>query len=94
MTRQVLNLFAADAIRRSHAMAQALSQQNVVQLEEVAHALAGAAVNIGAHALARECSQLEQACSAGRMPVQATQLVQQITQLAAQSVAALQEFRG
>jgi signal transduction histidine kinase/DNA-binding response OmpR family regulator len=93
MTRKVLHLFSADALRRTHAMAQALSQHDVAGLAQVAHALAGAAVNIGAHALASECGRLEQACSAGAMPAQATQMVQAITELSRQSVAALDEFR-
>ncbi len=94
MTRQVLSLFRADSIRRVHAMTQALTSHDAAELAQVAHALAGAAVNVGAHALARACSELEQACSAGQLPAQATQQVQAIALLTTQSVAALKAFQG
>jgi signal transduction histidine kinase/CheY-like chemotaxis protein len=94
MTRQVLSLFSADSLRRVHAMTQALTSHNAAELEQIAHALSGAAVNIGAHALARACSELEHACSEGKMPAQATHQVQTIAQLTTQSVAALKEFQG
>jgi signal transduction histidine kinase/DNA-binding response OmpR family regulator len=94
MTRQVLTLFGADSVRRVHVMAQALTDSDVAELEQVTHALAGAAVNVGAHALARACTELEKACGTGQMPAKATQRVQEITQLVSQTVAALQDFRA
>jgi signal transduction histidine kinase/DNA-binding response OmpR family regulator len=94
MTRQVLSLFSSDSLRRVHAMTQALTSHDVAELEQVAHALSGAAINIGARALASACSELEHACAEGKMPAQATQQVQTIAQLTTQSVAALKEFQG
>jgi signal transduction histidine kinase/DNA-binding response OmpR family regulator/HPt (histidine-containing phosphotransfer) domain-containing protein len=94
MTRQVLNLFSADSIRRVHAMTQALSSHDASELAQIAHALSGAAVNIGAHALARACSELEKACNEGQMPAQATQQVQAITQLTTESLAVLSQFKN
>jgi signal transduction histidine kinase/DNA-binding response OmpR family regulator len=94
MTRQVLSLFSADSIRRVHAMTQALTSHDTAELAQIAHALAGAAVNVGAHALAHACTQLERECGADQMPAQATQQVQAIAQLTTQSVIALKDFKG
>ncbi len=92
MTRQVLKLFSADAISRVHAMTKALASDDAQELGRIAHALAGAAVNVGAHALAQACSDLEQACDSARSPKSATRLVQDIAQLTTQSLGALSDF--
>ncbi len=87
---QVVSLFVTDTIRRVHAMAQTVISRDANELGKIAHALAGAAANVGAVPLARACGELEEACGAGVMPAQATSLVQAIALLSTQSIEALQ----
>ncbi len=94
MTSQVIQLFSSDAIGRVHAMAQAVIVQDAAELEQIAHALAGSAANVGANLLAHACIQLEQACRSQTMPAQATRSVQAIALLTTQSVAALKNFKA
>ena len=78
-----------DTISRVHAMAQTVISRDVAELGKIAHALAGAAANVGAVPLAKACSQLERECNTPAMPAQATQSVQAIALLSTQSIEAL-----
>lgn len=59
MTREVVGLFLADAPRRLDAIAQALASGDNEELSRAAHALKGAAGNIGAVAVQAVCATLE-----------------------------------
>jgi CheY-like chemotaxis protein/HPt (histidine-containing phosphotransfer) domain-containing protein len=65
MTREVIALFVADAPNRLAAIAQAVSDMDATSLAKAAHALKGAASNIGAVALHHAAGALEQAAKAG-----------------------------
>jgi signal transduction histidine kinase/CheY-like chemotaxis protein/HPt (histidine-containing phosphotransfer) domain-containing protein len=58
-TREVIALFVADAPGRLQALSDALAQQDAAALSRAAHALKGAASNIGAVAMQQACSALE-----------------------------------
>jgi HPt (histidine-containing phosphotransfer) domain-containing protein len=58
-TREVIALFVADAPGRLQALSDALAQQDAAALSRAAHALKGAASNIGAVAIQQACSSLE-----------------------------------
>ncbi|WP_298927422.1 response regulator [uncultured Ramlibacter sp.] len=59
MTREVVGLFLGDAPARLQAMEDALAAGDAQALARAAHALKGAASNIGAIALQQTCGQLE-----------------------------------
>ncbi len=59
MTREVVGLFIADAPRRLDAIGQAIAAGDAEELSRAAHALKGAAGNIGAVAIQAVCATLE-----------------------------------
>jgi len=59
MTREVISLFLADAPARLQAMQDALAAQDADGLSKAAHALKGAASNVGARALQQVAADLE-----------------------------------
>jgi HPt (histidine-containing phosphotransfer) domain-containing protein len=92
MTREVIALFVADAPVREADLAQALRASDSAALSRAAHALKGAASNVGAVALADACFVLEQACLQGRWPMDAAQLVAIALDYSEQTRRALQDF--
>ena len=65
MTREVVGLFVADAPRRLDDIAQAIAAGDAEELSRAAHALKGAAGNIGAVAIQAVCATLEADAKAG-----------------------------
>jgi CheY-like chemotaxis protein/HPt (histidine-containing phosphotransfer) domain-containing protein len=65
MTREVIELFLADAPRRLEAIAQAVKAGDAGAIAAAAHALLGSARNIGAMALQEGADALEAAAKAG-----------------------------
>ncbi|MBP6406376.1 MAG: response regulator [Proteobacteria bacterium] len=65
MTREVVGLFIADAPRRLDAIGQAIVAGDPEELSRAAHALKGAAGNIGAVAIQAICATLEADAKAG-----------------------------
>lgn len=61
-------------------------------LSRTAHALKGAASNVGAQALSDACFALEQSCLQGQWPADATQQVTQVAELADQTGRALNKW--
>jgi two-component system, sensor histidine kinase and response regulator len=64
---EVLTLFLADTTPRLVAMTEALASGDGRSLERTAHAVKGAAANIGAHRLRGACERLEAIGRDGRM---------------------------
>jgi signal transduction histidine kinase/CheY-like chemotaxis protein/HPt (histidine-containing phosphotransfer) domain-containing protein len=73
-TREVIRLFIEDAPARLRALEEALAQQDAGALGRAAHALKGAASNVGAVAMQRESATLEADSKSG-MPADAPQRV-------------------
>ncbi len=92
MTSEVIALFVADAPVREADIAQALRASDSAGLSRAAHALKGAASNVGAVALADACFVLEQACLQGQWPMHAAQLVVVALDYSEQTRRALQDF--
>ena len=70
MTREVVALFIADAPKRAQDLVAAVTTGDAEVLSRAAHALKGAASNVGATALTEACFVLEHACTEG-FPAQA-----------------------
>jgi CheY-like chemotaxis protein/HPt (histidine-containing phosphotransfer) domain-containing protein len=88
MTREIVGLFVADVPRRISAIQAAIAANDAGALLIEAHALKGAASNIGATALQAVCDRLE-ADSREAIPVDAALRLTQIQSLWARTVAAL-----
>ncbi|MCX7255753.1 MAG: ATP-binding protein [Polaromonas sp.] len=71
MTREVIALFASESPLRINDIRMALSACDSAALSRAAHALKGAASNVGAQALSESCGLLEQSCLEGKWPVDA-----------------------
>ncbi len=69
MTREVMGLFAQDAPGRRDDILASLGTTDAALLSLRAHALKGAASNVGAQALSDACSVLEQACKTTGWPI-------------------------
>ncbi|MDP3619546.1 MAG: response regulator [Ramlibacter sp.] len=74
MTREVVALFVGDAPGRLDAIGQAIVAGDAVALATAAHALKGAASNVGAAALQQEAARLESESGAGNMQDAAARL--------------------
>ena len=59
IVQQVLSLFLTDAAARIDALVRAVERGDAAALHRTAHALKGAAANIGATALQEQCRELE-----------------------------------
>ncbi len=70
MTREVVALFITDAPKRAQDLVSAVATGDAEVLSRAAHALKGAASNVGASALTEACFVLEHACTQG-FPAQA-----------------------
>jgi signal transduction histidine kinase/DNA-binding response OmpR family regulator len=93
MTREVVALFIADAPTRVQDIRAAELAGDASALHHAAHALKGAASNIGAGALTEACFVLEQACLLSDWPADAADQVLHVSQLAQQTVEALRDWR-
>ena len=92
MTREVIDLFAADAPIRMKDIYVAYRGSNSVALSRATHALKGSASNVGALALADACFGLEQSCLQGQWPADAGPQVGLIAELASKTLNALDEW--
>jgi len=79
-TREVIALFQADAPARVEAIAAAVAAGDAEALSQAAHALKGAAGNIGALALQQAAARLEADARAG-LPQDASERVEQLRSL-------------
>ena len=71
MTRAIIALFVQDAPVRSTELAAAMTARDSTALSQAAHALKGAALNIGASALSDASAALEVSCQDARWPFDA-----------------------
>ena len=92
MTREVIDLFAADAPIRMKDIYVAYRGSNSAALSRATHALKGSASNVGALALADACFGLEQSCLQGQWPADAGPQVGLIAELASKTLNALDEW--
>ena len=93
MTREIVALFTSDVPMRCAALRAALAGGDVAELSKAAHALKGAASNVGARAISNACSDLEHACiqghAEGKWPLQAAARVTDVERLSQQTLALL-----
>ena len=94
MTREVIALFTSDAPNRIADIREALQASDSAELSRAAHALKGAASNVGAEALTDACFVLEQSCLQGQWPADAGQQVAQVCELADRTRQALNDWMG
>jgi CheY-like chemotaxis protein len=94
MTREVIALFVVDAPQRVRDIEQTLPTKSSSDLYRAAHALLGAASNVGATALADACEALELSCKNGAWPSNGTQQAAKIAQLCRQSLTALENYKA
>jgi signal transduction histidine kinase/CheY-like chemotaxis protein/HPt (histidine-containing phosphotransfer) domain-containing protein len=92
MTREVIALFVGDAPTRLDDIQNAQHALDSAALSRAAHALKGAASNVGAAALADACFALEQSCLQGLWPADAALQVAQLAILVEQTRQALQDW--
>ena len=93
MTREVIALFVADVPQRAADVLEALQASDSAALSHAAHALKGAASNVGATALTNACFSLEQSCMQGRWPPTAGDQVALIAELAYKTMEALKAWQ-
>jgi signal transduction histidine kinase/DNA-binding response OmpR family regulator len=94
MTREVIALFASEAPQRMNDIRLALGACDSAALSRAAHALKGAASNVGAQALSDACGLLEQSCLQGQWPFDAARQVSRITGFAEATCQALSDWTG
>ncbi|MEO5658202.1 MAG: response regulator [Polaromonas sp.] len=92
MTHEVAALFAKEMPQRINDLALALTARDSAALSRAAHALKGAASNIGAQAVSNSCGTLEQCCLQGEWPDDAASQVATVKALADQTCAALRDW--
>jgi signal transduction histidine kinase/CheY-like chemotaxis protein len=85
MTREVVALFVVEMPQRTGDIWHALAACDGAGLSRAAHALKGAASNVGAQALSEACSCLELSCQQGRWPANAAVQVDALNALACQT---------
>jgi signal transduction histidine kinase/DNA-binding response OmpR family regulator len=90
MTREVIALFIADAPQRAEDILHAYQATDSAELSRTAHALKGAASNVGARALTDACFALEQSCMQGVWPKDAASQVALVAELSYKTLEALQ----
>jgi HPt (histidine-containing phosphotransfer) domain-containing protein len=93
MTREVMGLFIQDAPLRRDDILASLGTTDAALLSLRAHALKGAASNVGAVALSQACSLLEHACKTIGWPVDATEQIQRIDTLTDRTLMALKDWK-
>lgn len=82
MTREVIVMFASQLLQRTNDIRMALNTFDSAALSRAAHALKGAASNVGAQALSEACARLEQSCVQGRWPANAAAQTARIIEFA------------
>lgn len=92
MTREVISLFASESPLRINDIRMALSACDSAALSRAAHALKGAASNVGAQALSESCGLLEQSCLEGQWPVDAAAQVSRIVGFSDKTCQALSDW--
>jgi signal transduction histidine kinase/DNA-binding response OmpR family regulator len=92
MTREVVSLFLQDAPLRRDDISASLATTDPALLSLRAHALKGAASNVGAVALSDACSVLEHACQEQRWPLDAAAQIARIDALTHATLAALKDW--
>ncbi len=93
MTREVISLFAQDAPPRRDDIVASLATTDAALLSLRAHALKGAASNVGATALSNACSILEQTCKTIGWPADAAQQISSIDALTDATLNALKDWK-
>jgi signal transduction histidine kinase/CheY-like chemotaxis protein len=93
MTREVMGLFIQDAPMRRDDIKASLATTDPALLSLRAHALKGAASNVGAMALSDACSVLEQACKTSGWPSDAAEQIARIDQLTTATLEALANWK-
>ena len=93
MTCEIISLFSDDVPQRVRDIEQALHTWDSAELSLAAHALKGAASNVGAVSLALACANLEQSCLHGAWPQDGTKQVAHIALCAGQTLTALHNFK-
>ncbi|MBX3586039.1 MAG: response regulator [Ramlibacter sp.] len=91
MTREVVGLFLADAPRRVRAIEEAFAAGDAEALSRAAHALKGAASNIGAIGLQAVCAALEAGSKSG-LGADAARQIASLQTLLAQTRVALSDW--
>lgn len=66
---ELLEIFESTTPELLAALELSIRQQEAARIQSVAHRLKGSAANIGAHAMAQACSEIEQQIKAGSHPV-------------------------
>ncbi len=92
MTREVVTLFAREMPQRIDDIRSALSACDSAALSRAAHALKGAASNVGAQTLSHACGGLEQSCLQGQWPADASDQVAGVIGLADRTCQALRNW--
>jgi HPt (histidine-containing phosphotransfer) domain-containing protein len=92
MTHEVVTLFTKEMPQRIDDIRAGLSASDSAVLSRAAHALKGAASNVGAQALSGACSTLEQSCLQGQWPADAGAQVKSVIGFADRTCEALQEW--
>jgi signal transduction histidine kinase/CheY-like chemotaxis protein len=93
MTREVMGLFLQDAPDRRKDIVASLATTDPALLSLRAHALKGAASNVGAMALSNACSALEHACKTSGWPADAAAQIAKINALTDQTLVALKAWK-
>ena len=92
MTRDIIALFMADLPMRCADLRAALAASSSGALSHAAHALKGAASNVGASTISDACAALEQSCQHGAWPVDAADQVSRVCDLCPPTLAELQRW--
>ncbi len=93
MTREVMSLFVQDAPERRDDILASLATTDPALLSLRAHALKGAASNVGATALSEACAALEQTCKTSGWPHDAAQHIARIDALTDATLVALKDWK-
>jgi CheY-like chemotaxis protein/HPt (histidine-containing phosphotransfer) domain-containing protein len=93
MTREVMGLFIQDAPDRRKDIVSSLATTDPALLSLRAHALKGAASNVGAVALSEACSVLEHACKTSGWPADVAEQIARIDALTDLTLAALKDWK-
>ncbi|MBG6072971.1 MULTISPECIES: response regulator [unclassified Polaromonas] len=92
MTREVMMLFITEMPQRTDDIRRALAACDSAVLSQAAHALKGAASNVGAQSLSDACAALEHACLQGLWPADAALQVARLLVLAERSCQSLEDW--
>lgn len=92
MMREVVALFFGEMVKHHDGIRSALSASDSAALSRAAHALKGAASNVGAQALSDACATLEQSIRHGRWPADVAAQVASITAFADKTSQALEDW--